>query len=271
MTDVFKYRDYKEFLRQKIAENAKRGYQTRLAEAAGCKRAFLSQVLHTHIHFTPDHAAGLCQFWEMNEVETDYYLSLLDHARAGTPSLRTLLGKRLERLRQSRENLKQRFQRPEISEIDKQSLYYSSWLWSAVHIGCTIPALQSEAALAKQLKVGSQDIREVLNGLEAMGLITHASDGRWRPTQDQVHLSKDSPFNVTNHVHWRNRAIHHLSQFGKEGTALNYTGVHSMSREDFLEIKELFLKAIDRAHEKITASDCEQLVCSNIDFFTLTP
>jgi len=67
MANVFNHLDYKDFLKIQIEENHEAyGYKSRLAKAANCQKSFLSQVLNSHIHLTPEHAVGLCQFWKFS-------------------------------------------------------------------------------------------------------------------------------------------------------------------------------------------------------------
>ena len=48
---IFTYRNYKEFIEAQIMDHAEvRGYQGRMAEAMGCPRSYLSQVLHSKAH-----------------------------------------------------------------------------------------------------------------------------------------------------------------------------------------------------------------------------
>ncbi|MFX6794117.1 hypothetical protein ABTH15_20060, partial [Acinetobacter baumannii] len=77
-------KDYKQFLLLQVAAHAgEYGYKSKLAVAAGCQKSFFSQVLNAHVHRTPEHALGLARFWKLNRLERDYFLELVNHARAG--------------------------------------------------------------------------------------------------------------------------------------------------------------------------------------------
>src|ERR1700692_4612304 len=109
MTDVFEFNDYRKFLEAQIAGNSsERGYQTKLSKAAGCKGSFLSQALHSHVNLTPDHAAGLCRFWNFDDDETDWFIELLTLARAGSPEMKKVCTRRLKEIEKRRTNLKER-------------------------------------------------------------------------------------------------------------------------------------------------------------------
>ncbi|MCB0385442.1 MAG: hypothetical protein KDD43_08620, partial [Bdellovibrionales bacterium] len=85
---IFKYLDYKEYLKKTIDKKTKvYGYRAKLAEAASCQRSFLSQVLHSSPHLTLEHGIGLCRYWQFSPMERYYFLALIQPARAGNDEL----------------------------------------------------------------------------------------------------------------------------------------------------------------------------------------
>ena len=67
---VFAFSSYKEFLQAIIkSQTISSGYKMKLAKAMQAPPAFLSQVLHTHIHLTLDHAFKLSLFWNFSSEE----------------------------------------------------------------------------------------------------------------------------------------------------------------------------------------------------------
>jgi hypothetical protein len=97
---LFEANHYRDFINAKITTYFKvRGYRTRLAKAAGFSPSFLSQVMHETVELTPEHAIRLAQFWEMNETETEYFMLLVDHGRAGSIILRNHIKSRMEKMK----------------------------------------------------------------------------------------------------------------------------------------------------------------------------
>ena len=81
--------NYRDVIRLKIKENdSVRGYQSRLAESAGCHSSYLSQVLKGQVNLTPDQGMAFCEFWNFDELHSDFFLSLLNLERAGTERLK---------------------------------------------------------------------------------------------------------------------------------------------------------------------------------------
>jgi len=127
---MFNFTDYKNLMREKIKENQHvRGYQTSLAKGAGCQRSFISQCINSHIHITPDHAAGLGKFWGFDEDESEYFLELVNYARSGSKQLKSIIKRKLGRLKKKQEDLSQRYKKPRVTIGENEARYYSTWFW----------------------------------------------------------------------------------------------------------------------------------------------
>lgn len=262
---LFQFNDYKGFLRDKIKDNqGKRAYRSSLAAAAGCQLSFLSQVLHSEVHLTPDHAMGLAVFWALTEDGREYFMELVHHARAGSKLLKSEIEKKLTALRAKQENLSQRYKKPRLLPGERETLYYSAWYWSAIHILLTIPRFQSAHAVAERLSVPLAVVEHSLASLESMGL-ARRSGKHWVASQADIHLPKESLLNSIHHSNWRDRAVFD-SQKRSDG-GMHYTAIHSLSHADFEQLKDLFLQMIDRTRKIIEPSKEEELISVCIDCF----
>lgn len=265
--NLFRYETYKDILIAQIASNpGGRGYRTKLAEAAGCQLSFLSQVIHSHVHLTPDHAAGLCEYWGFDNEERDYFLELVNLARAGSPILKTILLKRLAEIRAKHEDLASRYKKRESIREKDQALYYSSWHLSAIHILLTISEFRTVEEIAKRLSLPPSMVQQSLQQLTRIGLAVRKS-GVWLPTENDLHLPKDSPFTSMNHSNWRHRAT--LDSCRREKGGVHYTTVHSVSRSDFEKIKEMALRFLDQTRAVVRTSPEEEVTCMTLDWFVI--
>ena len=265
--ELFTFKDYKTYLNALVnSAEMPRGYTKKLAMAAGCQPSYFSTVLHAHNHLTPDHAIGLCLFWNFDSAGTDYFLLLVDFARSATPALKNRIKSKLKILQQEHEDLSKRLNRPAFatSALNSGSIYYSSWLMSALHIMTSIPKFQKVKAIAAHLQLPEKYVNDCLVQLEVMGLVTN-SNSRWEFASHSVHIPRESPFVSLHHSNWRQRAILYSQMYPLEGT--HYTTVTSMSEEAFIKIKNLILKFVDEFAEVSGPSACEKLVCLNLDFF----
>jgi uncharacterized protein (TIGR02147 family) len=254
---IFEFNDYKAFISHHIASNAQiRGYKTVLAQAAGCQKAFFSHVHRSHVHLTPDHAAGLANYW--------YFLVLVDLARAGTERLKNHLQERALKIKKQHGKLEERLKTSAVQEHIIQTYYYSSWYWSALHMLASIPQFQTPEKMADRLGLDPRLVLETLKELEKMGLLKKQKD-RWVITDKSFHLPKSSPLNEVNHGNWRQRALVDVQKRTDE--SFHYTSVFSMSKSDAKKIRQLVAELVIDTRKLIEPSEEEELFCFNADFF----
>lgn len=262
---IYSFLKYKDYIRKQLSLNEHiKGYQSLLAKAAGCQRPYISQVMNGGADISLDHAAGLCSFWDLNENETEYFICLVEYARAGTPVLKKILKNKIKKYRIANENLTKRFNKPGVNSIDAQAAYYSSWTWAAIHILITIPSYNSLEKICQRLSLSKEEAMNVLTGLASMGLIFQRGQ-KWFITEKHIHLPKESPFNSINHMNWRQKSIQN-SMF-RSDDSLHYTGIHSLSLKDYDSIKAIFYNSIDLSHDIIKPSKEEELIYIGIDLF----
>ncbi len=265
--NIFDVENYKEILKFKIQENQNnRGYQTRLAAAAGCSRSFLSQVLadHLDIDITRDQAAGLCVFWNFNDSQFEYFLLLLDLEKAKSQLLKDHLQTKMKKVKKEQLKLPKEIAKESISEFKSQSVYYSSWLIAAVHMALTIPALQDPKVLGQRLNLDDNQIEKVLLKLQEFGLAKN-NGAVWESTKKDINLDESSELSSANHIHWRNKAISKL--YIRKADSIHFSSVFSISKKDKKILNELIKNLIIQSRDLIIKSKEEELYCVNIDCF----
>jgi uncharacterized protein (TIGR02147 family) len=270
VADPFHFNDYKDFLKAVVhAEGAKRGLQGALAEAAGCKSSYLSQVLSGPVHLTPDHAIGIAEHLGLTEIESDYLLALLHEGRAATPRLKKKLEAQRAALRKRRDDLAARFAgaRPPAALPEAVTRYYSHWRYAVAHLMLGIPGLDTPQALAPRLGLSVRKTQEMLESLAAMKLAA-TSGGKWQPLQNDLHLPKGSPLANVTHVNWRMRSVQRL-QDEADADDLVYSGIHTLSRGDVDKIKGIMRDALERARAVIAPSPEEEVICLLVDCFVV--
>ena len=265
--DVFDHDNYKKYLGFVLRSRAKegRGYQSRMAEAASCRAAYISQVLNGEAHLSPEQAEGLNELLGHNQEEANYFLLLVHHGRAGTAALRARLKDQVTAAREKRLVLKDRVDiKAELSPAD-QATYYSAWYYAAVHILVTIPAYQSRDAIEGYVRLPRPRLNEVLDFLRAVGLVKVEGE-RVTPGVSRIFLGNDSPMITRHHTNWRVRAMESLDRDFKHD--LHFSTVVSIAAEDALKMKELLVKSIESARAVATRSTQEtELQCLCVDLF----
>lgn len=268
--NIFKYLNYRDYLRARIHEDGRsqKGYQTRLALAAGCQKSMISRVLSGELHFTLDHAYGLCEFWDLKEVEQLYFLTLVEYERAGNSKYRAYLKAKLAKLKEDDEDLSRRY-------LDKQnalndsfvSEYYSSWHYPAIHFLTSIPYFQHEERLAEHLGLNIIFVKNILRRLQEMGLCRREAS-TWKCVNFNIHLSKESPLLAHYHRTWRTVAIDEYS-FGKNKKNIHYTALHTLSKKDFEQIRQMVLDFIEKSRAVVAPSPEEILIGINFDLYEI--
>jgi uncharacterized protein (TIGR02147 family) len=269
MASVFEHRNYRDFLKEKIKEHQSvRGYQSRLAQAARCQRSFLSLVLSSEkAQLSRDQALGMADFWSLDASETEFFLCLVDLERAGTDRLKAHIEARMRELKKESANLTKRVQKQgKQQSSEMEAIFYSSWVWSAVHLLTTIPAFRTAKAIQKRLQLPMDTVLETLARLESMGVVEKKGD-QWHATDFDIHLPRDSFMTETNHANWRRQAT--LDQQNKTQESLHYTSTFAVSREDAERMKEILLASVVKTRNMIPPSPSEEVFCLCVDFFRI--
>src|SRR5262245_14806797 len=108
--DVFEFSDYKDYLKAWIHNQPRggRGARSKLASALKCHTAYVSQVLNQEAHLSLEQAEEFNALAPHPPEQSEYFLLLVQLARAGTPLLKARLRKQIESMQQKRLLLRNR-------------------------------------------------------------------------------------------------------------------------------------------------------------------
>lgn len=263
---VFEYKDYKRFINDWIeqAPSKGRGLRTQLAEAIGCQTAYITHVLSGDYHFSFEQAEACGRWLELNDNEIEFLLLLVSLKRAGTKSLEKHIEKQISSRREHQSILKKRIEIKESLSKEDQQIYYSSWLYASVHMALLIPSLQTVEALQRYFQLSSARIISVLDFLKTHGLIKQEKN-YFKVVQPVLHLELDSPLLIQHHTHWRLRAVDSLGSPSSDN--LHYSGVMSLSREDYEWVREKLSHLLQQIVERLRESKDEKLASLCFDWF----
>ncbi len=266
MTDPFLFNDYREFIKTVAAEEVpKWGVWARLAKAAGCQRTYLSQVMREKAHVTADHLIGISEYLQLTPLQTDHLLLLLEYQRAGTEKLRRHLKKQLDVTKKEREHLATRLEKKKIETTELETLYYSAWYWSALHVMTSIPHLRTVRAMSERIQMPESQIESALQKLEKFAIVRRVGQ-EWHVGAGSLHAPKESMMAGIHHNHWRQRAV--LDAMLPQHTdGVHFTSVVSVSQRDLVDIKERVLALIQYTEKTIPNSAEEEMVCFSCDLF----
>jgi uncharacterized protein (TIGR02147 family) len=265
-TSVFAHKDYRSFLKETIAakDGTSRGFKSRLAEELGCQRTFISQVLSGNADFNSDHADAFCRMIGLEDEESDFFLTLVSIARAGSEKLKSRLHRKLEALKEQQSVLKNRFKEKKTLSVDDQHEYYSTWLYGAIRVLLSIPKYQSRSAVESYFRLPPERIHSALQFLLSRQLIVEKGK-RLETGVQHMYLGNDSKLVIKHHTNWRLKAIDSM-EFERP-TDLHFSSVYSLSREDAAFVRERLMDALKEVRDKIKPSPEECMYTLCLDYF----
>lgn len=270
MTNVYEYTSYKDYLKELINESSERGFSSRLAESANCQKSYFSHALNGKAHLLPDHIYGISSYLKLSQDEGSYLQLILDYERATSLNYQKHLLNRIHDRQSEWKDLKNRLTKKSLPSEDTAAAphqyYYSNYLYGAIHIAVSIPNLQDLKSLSGYFMLPERTIESVLIQLLQMGLVENKGK-KWFWKSGDLHLPKDSPWINTHHNNWRMQALVDLNY--KKSDSLHFSGVQSLSKKDYESLLIEMTKWIQFFREKTGPSAPEELICFNLDLFSL--
>ena len=264
---LFDYLDYKQYLSDFIREKPGKGhgFRTVIAEAVGCRVAFISQVLNQEAHFSLEQAENVNVLLGHTPEESDYFLLIVSFERAGSQRLRERLKRQIERAREKRQILKERVDIKQTLSIQDQAVYYSHWYYAVIHMLLTISQFQTRETIASYVGLPLERVADVLEFFVKRGL-AKIEGGRYKPGESRLFLGHDSPNINKHHTNWRLQAMQSLDRNLKSD--LHFSGIVSLAVADVVKVKEELIKGVESARAVVRNSPNEEEVhCICVDFF----
>jgi len=264
---IYEFRDYRRFLGAWIASSAKegRGQLARISEVAAIHKTTLSQIFHGSKELSLEQAHRVAQYLGLTDAETEYFVLLVNHERAGSVDLRKLILRQIEARQKSHQQLSNRVSRSRELSSEERSIYYSSWIYSAVRNLTAIDGFQSAAEISKKLGLELSLVNKVVEFLVENGLCVRKSEGL-RPGPQMTHLESESPLVVRHHGNWRVKAMERHPVLRAE-QELAYTAAMTLSVSDVGKIRALLADLVQKTDEVVGPSASEKLYCLCLDWF----
>ncbi len=218
----------------------------------------------THAHLSLEQAERIAVFFGLSEEETHYFLVLIQYDRVGTESLKRYFSKQTKALLNKRTQLKNRVESGAELPADAQMIFFSSWIYPAIHLLTRMPQFSKPDAIARRLDLPVNVVEGVLQFLESAGLVQRPR-GTIQAGPTRMHLPHDSPLIGKHHINWRMRSIRDLEQMREE--SLHYSSVVTLSKKDVVALKETLMKTVESAKQAIQDSPDEVLYSLCLDFF----
>ncbi len=266
---VIHFNDEIKYLKERLRlENNGWGLIGKWADMSGCHRPQFSNILAEKAILTMEQAYRLAKGLGLNDVQSEYFLLLVERRRTNLLDYHEHIEKKLRKIREDNERLELRLDRRQSLPSSAPSIYYSAWYWSAVHISTSIPELQNPEVLAYKLGLSIDFILQILHQLSEWGLVFRQSEDRWTWSSGEMHAPKNSPLSALHQNNWRIKAVENAQFFKPQ--SVHFTGVYSMDKETFLGLKELLINYIEVYNQKAGEAPAEMTVCFNADLFQVS-
>lgn len=262
---VFDYRDYKKFVLAELKTRPKAGHGEfqRIAKALRVHFTMITHVLKGGMHLSPEQALALAEYLGLSELETEYFLALVQLARAGDQRTKNFFEARVHALHDQSMNLGTRLTAKNALSEQDQALFYSSWIYAAIRLLSAVPALQTRAAFSEALGLPPAKVNQALDFLLSRGLCEEAGK-KVIYRELKTYVASDSPLAARHHANWRAKVASQLDTLERKELAFTYPTV--ISESDFLELREELVRFIEKFKKTCDASPSERLYCLNLDW-----
>lgn len=239
----------------------------RIATHLRLHSTMVSQIFRGDRELTAEQAWSLCEYLGLNDLESDYFLALVDLSRAGTESLKQRIRRKLQEIRERALQVGNRLPQAATLTDAEKAIFYSVWYYSAIRLLTSIPEFQSVDALSNRLDLPKSLVSQVVEFLLSVGLCVE-EDGKLKMGPSRTHIGADSPLIGRHHANWRFKAIERVGRVSKSSESeLIFTSPLTIATRDAAEAREILLQAIEKISARVEGGDPEKLFCLNVDWF----
>jgi uncharacterized protein (TIGR02147 family) len=273
MTDKLLYlwdsEDYREVLKEALKRKG-RGSQSALAQALQVQAPYMTRVLNGDAHLSPEQALLAAISLKYSSLETEYFLCLVNYGRAGTIELRAHLAAKLEELRQKgKPSLEDRLGNKEHG-LDQAAvnLYYSHWIYTALHMLTSIPEPQTVASICERINLPPNVVEPALGQLVDWRLVEQ-NGSTYKMLENKMFIQFKTQFINRFHSSWRMKLLQDL-EYPPDASARHITLLVGMAESSLPKLREV----IERASREVAdivekdAVETNQVIC--FDFFPLS-
>lgn len=267
MASIFDFDTSRDYLKAYLKQLPRHGHgeSTKIAGHLGVSSTFVSQVLAGDRYLTPEHAHALAEYLGLSSLEADYLFDLVQLDRAGNPSLKKYLKAKLSSLKAQSLKLVNRVDAKKIFSDEEKSIFYSSPLYSGVHLySSTGTKGRTLDEIMQRFELTRAKASEVVRFLKEANLLVE-KDGRFEMGVQSTHVPHGSPHLLKHHANWRIKAVQTSEVLTER--ELMYTSQVSISEKDFAALREEMTKFIKSFLDKVHASPAEEIACLNMDWF----
>ena len=266
---IFRHFSYKSFIIEHIDKMPKngRGQFKSLSDHLGVSTVVISQTFKGERQLSSENAFKTAKFFKLGQLETKYFLKLVDFEKSSNHELKSYLLDELKGLQKKSKKIQSTYSKfKELSNEDKLE-FYSDRYYSSIRMASSLESLNTPQDFAAFFNLQLTKVKKILSFLLRTELCKEVN-GKISMGPQHTFVASDSPFIKNHHRNWRIYSIQKIDDFDTD-TELMYTAPMSLSKEDFTKLRANLLKVIDETLKLVEPSEEETIGCLNIDFLKL--
>ena len=262
---ISEFGSYKAYVRYRVAHLPKkgRGEFLRLAKKLGVHSSMISHVFKGDAQLTIEQGLKVASHYNLNSLETDYFLCMLQHERAGNTQTQEYFRIQLEKQKERFQDLSKRLETKKVLDEKDRSTFYSHWYYLGIQILTSIKGFHNPSSIAQHLRLPTETVMEVLEFLVQTGLCVRDGED-YKVGITRTYVERDSPLVSRHHTNWRLRVLQQFPNIQKD--ELVFTCPTTISKHDFVIIREKIARLIEDFDRIITPSKDEEFACFNVDW-----
>jgi hypothetical protein len=271
MMNIFEAKNHLEFIFSALVEDkAKipRGKIAQVAKYLRCHPSYFSQILRSKSFLNHEQAIQLCQFFAMNEEESEFFINLLDRDRAGSLQVKAHFDRLLARKLKERYSLQKR--EPLMGKLssEDEALFVQSINHALVHAALHLPEMYQKKQLSRFLRLPEAEVLRSLNLLKRVE-VADCLKQKWRATKTNFTIGRENPLGNLAHIHWRLKTIHQLQEGRRTEDHTHISSVYCIAKKDVENIRNLLLNNLVKVRREMVNSVSERMFALCLDFYPL--
>lgn len=267
---LYKHNDIRDYVKELLSKRPRggRGELQMIAKALGVHSTLISQIMSGMRSFTEDQAHELCGYFELNEIESEYFLLLVQIEKSNTAKYKNFLKNKLALFRQQAEKISKSFTNENELTDAQKSIYFSSWKYSAIRIFCSLA--QNGQTLENIMAKFSLSRTKALQMLDFLceSRLCEKKEDRFVVGQQRVYVDKGSIYFQKHHLNWRFKSIE-KSETPTDDDRL-YTVILGVAEKDYQKFKDEITKLVSSFSKTLEqVENPDQLVVFNCDLFRI--
>lgn len=266
---VFEFDNSREFLRTYIDSLPKKGWGEiqRWADHLGLQASYISQVLAGTKTFNMDQGLKLAKHLGLKETELDYLMLVMEKERAASHETKKYFDEKLKALKTDAKELSKRLPKDKTFSDVEKSIFYSSWIYSAIRLFCSIGEKgKNLEEITSRFNITRSDALKVLDFLCDSGLCAKKNNLYTVGTLATM-LESTSPHIHRHRQNWRVKTLSQIETTQAE--ELVFSAPFSIGKKDFEELREELSKFLEGFYKRVKKTDPEEMAILNIDLMKL--